>query len=137
MSYTRASKKYKQTFENFPINVISLRFILREHLKNSLSEAEKSIDWLLSLEDSSFTFTHYLADYQDNFIAQYKGMRQNDINQDFLAQLKGSGAEIAKDILPLAIDREITRGISCNILQVLNDGLGSYSAKGHELCRTG
>jgi hypothetical protein len=65
-----------------------------------LSEAEKSIDWLLSLEDSPFTLnTHYLADYQDKFIAYYKGTRQNDINQDFLAQLKGSGAEITKDIL--------------------------------------
>jgi CRISPR/Cas system Type II protein with McrA/HNH and RuvC-like nuclease domain len=38
------------------------------------------------------------------------------------------------DNVPLAVDREITRGISRDILKVLNEGLGIYSAKGHEIC---
>jgi hypothetical protein len=38
------------------------------------------------------------------------------------------------DNVPLAIDYELTQGLSRDILKVLNTELGIYGPRGHEIC---
>ncbi|KAJ7587575.1 P-loop containing nucleoside triphosphate hydrolase protein [Mycena floridula] len=54
-----------------------VRVLIQERLDERLLSNEKEIERLIELESQPFTLnTHYLADYKDKFMAQYKGHRK-------------------------------------------------------------
>jgi hypothetical protein len=54
-----------------------------------MERAEERIAWLLALEDRPFSLnTHYLADYQDKFLAYYKGARERDRNAELTSAIQ-------------------------------------------------
>jgi hypothetical protein len=65
------------------------RLILQEHLKNCLVRTLERVTWLLDLERDPFTLnSHYLSDYKDKFLSEYRLKRQQDIHGDVLNTLK-------------------------------------------------
>lgn len=51
--------------------------LIQDHLKTCLAKTEERINWLVDLEDNTFTSnTHYFADYKSKFLAFYRGIRR-------------------------------------------------------------
>ena len=58
-----------------------IRAILQQHLKECYEGAQRSIDWVISLENRPFsTNEHYFFDYREKFLAHYRGTRQKQRN---------------------------------------------------------
>ncbi|KAJ7580963.1 P-loop containing nucleoside triphosphate hydrolase protein [Mycena floridula] len=89
-------KKHFNAFEQGTLEQ-RVRVLIQERLDERLLSNEKEIERLIKLESQPFTLnTHYLADYKDKFMAQYKGHRKANMG---VMKVLESYPKISKDHL--------------------------------------
>jgi len=70
-----------------------VRAIVYQHITVCLERTQERITWLLKLEDKPFSLNiHYLADYKSNFLAHYKGSREQHENMDLIRSIDAYNA---------------------------------------------
>src|SRR3954466_11799348 len=83
------------SFSTFgPFNFVKLlpRLLLSDHIKNCCNRTRELMEWLIRLENRSFTLHElYYADYRDKFMAHFRGWRQKDKGGSFFQTVYNSG----------------------------------------------
>jgi len=73
-----------------------IRTILQQHLKECYERAQRSIDWVIALENRPFsTNEHYFFDYREKFLAHYRGTRQQQRNGSLVQSISSYADQAA------------------------------------------
>ncbi|KAI6119116.1 P-loop containing nucleoside triphosphate hydrolase protein [Pisolithus croceorrhizus] len=136
--------------------------IVHDHLDEAAARAKQKIDWLLQIEGTPATInTHYYTDYRDKFLAHYGGAGKLtiipcptfegwrpiaikllpadplEVALGIMASVRGYFQVAYKrfvDMVPLAIDYEMVRGLERGLNQALLEGLHITGKDAHERC---